>query len=161
MHRTALVVAFALVGAFLAGRLSQAEDAPAKTVAAKRYKIVWAESALDLSHDGGEWIQEVFLPDAKVAADLVFEDRPFDEIKVGMPEGEFRRPRLHAFPADKPRNDLVGLHGGKPSEIEDIQVPADVAQQIIDLAALTRRLQDDGLRLGTVVEQRLGMKRVE
>ena len=94
MTRRALVVLAALAAAFLAGRVSLGGDAPERTVAAKRYKIMWVESSLELAHGGGEWIQELFMPDARVAAGLVFEYRPSEEITTGTPEKDLRRPRL-------------------------------------------------------------------
>jgi hypothetical protein len=161
MNGKVFAVLAAVAAAFIGGRVSLAGDPPEKTVAAKRYKIMWAESGCDLAHGGGDWIQELFLPDAKVIAGLLFEYRPFEEIKPGTPEKDFRRARLYARASDKPRNDLTGLHGEKPSAIEDVQIPADLAKQIVDLAALAKRLEDEGLRLGAEAEKRLGMKRVE
>lgn len=142
MKRATLLLLLLSV-AFLAGRMTFAEEKP-ETVKAKRYSIVYAESALDLTHGGGRWVTEIFLPEAKVAAMLVFE----------YPN----RPVLHAWPAEKPRNDLVGFTGRKPSPIEEIEIPAGLAKEIVALAALTKKQQEETRRLGRSVVEKLGLK---
>lgn len=138
-----------LPAAFLAGRLSFAGDEP-KTVTALRYRILWADSALDLSHGGGQWVQEIYLPDKKVACALVFQYPPATDLaKPG------RRPRLYAYPAERVRNNLTGIEQ-KPSPIERIEIPADIAEEIVRLAELTQRQQRETWRLGEkVAAQRL------
>lgn len=131
-----------LPAAFLAGRLSFAEDQPSpqvKTVRGLRYRILWADSALDLGHGGGQWVQEIYLPEKKVACALVFE-----------PPSCLAKPaaRLYAYPADRPRNDLTGLQNPKPSTIEEVVVPTEVAEEIVRLAELTQKQQREAWRLG-------------
>jgi hypothetical protein len=130
------------------GRLGAADDAKASTVAAKRYRIAWADSALELTHGGGEWVDELFLPDAKLVAGVRFEAAPYPE---GWKPGDAvpaRRARIYAHASDKPRNDLTGFHDPKPSTIDDVAIPADLARRIRDLAALQMRLDDESVALG-------------
>jgi hypothetical protein len=143
MRRTALLLLLLVPAAFLAGRMTLAEEKP-ETVKAKRYAIVYAESALDLSHGGGRWVTEIFLPHAKVGAMLVFES----------PD----RPVLHAWPQEKPHNDCVGLHSSKPSPIEEIEIPASLAKEIVALAELTKKQREETRRLGRSVVKKLGLK---
>lgn len=117
---------------------------PPKTVKALRYSVVYSESGFDLVHGGGRWVQEIFFPDLKVACMLVFDWRDLLAAKGA-------EPRLYAFPADKPRNDLTGLHDAKPSAIEEIEVPAAVADEIRKLAELTKRWEEETWRLGQSV----------
>lgn len=143
--RTWIAVAALLGAAFVAGRLSFAEEEP-KTVKALRYRILWADSALELSHFGGRWVQEIYLPEQKVACALVFEyPQPTDLAKPG------RRPRLYAYPTKRPRNDLTGLKNPKPSPIEEIEIPAAVAEEIVRLVELTRKQQRETWRLGKTI----------
>jgi hypothetical protein len=114
---------------------------PPKTVKALRYTILYAESGLELTHGGGRWVQEIFFPDLKVACMLVPEHRD-------LLAGKAAEPRLHAFAADRPRNDLTGLHDAKPSAIEEIEVPAAVAEEVRKLAELRKRWEDETWRLG-------------
>jgi hypothetical protein len=127
---------------------------PPKTVKALRYSIVYAESGLELSHGGGRWVQEIFFPDMKVACMLVYEYR-----ELGA--GKDAEPRLYAFPADEPRNHLTGIIGNpEPSAIEEIEVPAAVADEIRKLAELTKRQQDETWRLGQSVASEKLMKQL-
>ena len=148
-----IAVAVLLMAAFLAGRLSFAQEAspPKKpaTVKALRYTILWGESALDLSHGGGRWVQEIYFPVEKVACVLVSR-WPTDLAKPA--------PRLYAYRADGPRNHLTGFKQAKPSVIEEIDVPADVAQEILRLAELTERQERETRRLGREIARRGLMK---
>ncbi|MHC4974508.1 MAG: hypothetical protein ACYTG3_19510 [Planctomycetota bacterium] len=138
-----------LPAAFLVGRLSFAQEDSSlpkpHRVKALRYTILWADSAMDLSHGGGRWVQEIYFPQEKVACTLVFQ-APTILAKAA--------PRLYAFPADRPRNDLTGLKNPRPSVIEEIEVPAEVAQEIFKLAELTRRQEREAWRMGKVVAAR-------
>jgi len=117
---------------------------PPKTVKAQRYSIVYAESGCDLIHGGGQWVQEVFFPDLKIACMLVYDSKDFLA-------GKAPQPRLYAFPSDHARNNLTGLHDAKPSAIEEIEVPVEVAEEIKKLAELTKRWEDETWRLGASV----------
>ncbi|HEX5137099.1 MAG TPA: hypothetical protein VFY93_09015 [Planctomycetota bacterium] len=114
---------------------------PPKTVKAQRYAIVYAESGCDLVHGGGRWVQEIYFPDLRIACMLVYQAKD-------LLAGKAAEPRLYAFPADHARNELTGIGNAKPSEIEEIEVPAEVAEEIRKLAELTRRWEDETWRLG-------------
>ncbi len=145
------VVAAILVGGFFVGRISQAGDDCGETVAAKKYRITFAESVCDLIHGGGIPVHGLFLPGAKVAAYLEY------QADYGI-DGAYReRPTLHARGAEKPGNAIPEKEGEQP-KIEDIKIPQDLAKQIDDYAALTKRYQDEGFRLGSEVRTRLGLE---
>jgi hypothetical protein len=154
--RSLLSVAVALA-AFAAGRASLAGDSPAATVKAQRYRIVYAESGCDLVHGGGEWVHEIFLPDAKVAATLVFETRT-KPVVVGKPVEFEEVVHVVVNRADEPRNDLTGFHDPKPSAIEEVDVPADLAAALAAQAALSERFFAEGRRLGADVRTRLRLE---
>jgi hypothetical protein len=147
--------------AFAAGRWSSAEDeappdAPA-TVRAQSYRIVWADSALDLSHGGGRWVHEIFFPDLEVAAAVVFEQVPVEGEELSYES----RPRLHVWRADGPRSDLTGFDGGAarpPAEITVIEVPADLAKAIAAFAELSDRYRAEGSRMGQATATVLGFE---
>lgn len=134
----------------LTGLLAACEPPP-KTVKALRYSIVFAESALELTHGGGRWVEQIYFPDLKVGCTLVYEHR---DLLAGKPA----EPRLHAFPLDRPRNDLTGLENPKPSAIEEIEVPAEVAEEIRKLADLRKQWEDETWRLGQSVASAKLMK---
>jgi hypothetical protein len=142
-------VAALLPAAFLAGRLSFAqEESPRKkpaTVKALRYTILWGESAMDLSHGGGSWVQEIYFPEKKVACVLTF------QLQAGATKPT---PRLHAYPADGARNHLTGFNNAKPSAIEEVDVPAEVAREIFRFADLSMRQERETWRLGREVASR-------
>ncbi len=124
---------------------------PPKTVKALRYAVVFAPSGSDLAHGGGQWVQEIFFPDLKVACMLVFDYRD-------LLSGKGAEPRLYAFATDRPRNDLTGLHDVKPSAIEEIEVPAAVAEEVKKLAELTKQWEAETWRLGQAVASAKLMK---
>ncbi|MHC4137074.1 MAG: hypothetical protein ACYTDU_15560 [Planctomycetota bacterium] len=149
-----------LPAAFMAGRLSFAqEESPPKkpeTVKALRYTILWAESALEITHGGGQWVHEIYFPERKVACVLTFQYPKLTDLS--KPGGGKRRPRLYAYPADRPRNDLTGFENAKPSAIEEVEVPTEVAQEIFRLAELSMRQERETWRLGREVAHRGLMK---
>ncbi len=124
---------------------------PPRTVKALRYSIVYAESSLGLAHGEGQWVQEIFFPDLKVACMLVYEYRE-------LMGGKGTEPRLYAFEADRLRNDLTGLHGAKPSAIEEIEVPVALAEEIRKLAELNTQRERETWRLGQEVAGKLMKK---
>ena len=91
----------------------ETEPAAPRTVRAYRYKVEVYDSALHYSHRMGRWIEEIYFPDHGVVCNVDF-------------GGFFGRPaRLNAF-SSGPRNDSETL--------EEIEVPADLAADIIDMA---------------------------
>ncbi len=161
MWKSALVLSFLVVLAFAWGRWSSAEDKPrepeAKTVRALRYRIVWADSALDLSHGGGRWVHELFFPALKVAATIV----PESEYETGETFEVTTRPRLYVWRTDAPRTDLVGLsvpETDSPPEAEEVLVPAEFVRAIAAFADLTDTYRAQGTKLGARVTEALSLK---
>jgi len=148
MNRSILLLGLLLFAAFVAGRWTQAgEEAPtaaADVVHALRYRIVWVESALELSHGGGRWVHELFFPGAKVTATLVF-DTP---------------PRIYVGRADKPRTDLTGLSKAPPFPAEDVEVPRKLAKAVAAFAELDARYRAEAARLGQDLASTLGLKQI-
>ena len=158
MNRSMLVLGVLLFSAFLAGRWTQAEEeepaAASEAVRALRYRIVWTDSALDLSHGGGRWVHELFFPDTRVTATLVFEHHATDEYPVGFE----RRPRVYVGRSDKARTDLTGLSGVPPQTAEEVQVPRKIAKALAAFADLNDRYRAEGTRLGAEFASALGLK---
>ena len=155
-RRVLALVATVLLVAGLAGFLLLSTDPP--PVKALRYKVLWGESAMELSHGAGQWVEEIYLPDRKVACTLVYEYPA-----LAIPEGKIlpvvrRRPRLYARAADRPRNDLTGFGNTRPSVIEEIEVPGELANYICDLVELEARTERESLRLGREVVAKKLMK---
>jgi hypothetical protein len=141
-----------VIGAFLIGRVGQAGDDGTKTVPATKYRVTYAESVCDYIHGGAIPVHGLFLPDAKVAAHLEYRS------DLGGPDGSYReRPVLHAYPAEKAGEAIPEKEGEQP-KIVNITIPQDLAKQFEDHAALTKRYQDEGFRLGSEVRARLGLE---
>ena len=122
------------------------QNEPHRSVKALRYTILWGESALEITHGGGQWVQEIFFPEKNVACTLVFQ---YPELEEMTKEGGAKlRARLYAFSANGPRNHLTGFKDPKPSAIEKVEVPTDVAKEIFLLAELTMRQERETWRLG-------------
>jgi len=149
--------------AFVAGRLTLAQE-PAgsekpETVRAQRYRIVYAVSGLELGHGGGRWVEELYFPERKVACFQVWEYPPVEEWKTG--ERTPLRPRLIAVGGqEKARNDLTGLEDTVPSEIEEVRVPKDLAEEIFELAELRDRYEKRTLRLGKATADRKVLREI-
>lgn len=158
MNRSMLVLGVLLFSAFLAGRWTQADEekpaAASEAVRALHYRIVWADSALDLSHGGGRWVHEIFFPDTKVTATLVFEHHTTDEDPVGFET----RPRVYVGRSDKARTDLTGLSGAPPQAAEEVQVPRKLGKALAAFADLNDRYRAEGTRLGAEFASTLGLK---
>ena len=157
MNRSLLVLGVLVLAAFLAGRWSLAEEKEPtggdEAVAALRYRIVWADSAMDLSHGGGRWVHELYFPQSKVTATLVFEHLMTDE------EAGFEmRPRVHVGRSDKPRTDLTGLTGAIPQSPEPVLVPAELDKALTAFADLNDRYRAEGARLGAEFASTFGLK---
>lgn len=152
MKPSLFAVAAGVAGAFLLGRVGQAGEDGGKTVAAKKYRINFAESVCDWMHGGGTPVHGLFLPGAKIAAFLEF------RWDFQGPNGAFReRPTLHARAAEK-ADEAIAEKVGEQPKVEDVSIPVDLAKQIEDYVALAKRYQDEGFRLGAEVRTRLGLE---
>jgi hypothetical protein len=128
MKKLMLVLA-AIAATVLASR---AEDAPAP-VKAVRYRVRVVESALEATHGGGTWIEELYFPAKGVVANVENDYNHENGVAV-----------VHAFYGAM-RNKSRELLGGPAMEVptEDVEVPAALAERIFALAELTRRLGDE------------------
>ena len=108
-----LLVLCALLAACASERPAETEPVAQETVRAYRYKVEVYDSPLHYVHRAGRWIEEIYFPDQGVVCNVDF-------------GGFFGGPsRLNAF-SSGPRNGEEAL--------EEIEVPADLAADIIDMA---------------------------
>lgn len=117
----------------------------AETVPAKRYRVFTAESALEMTHGGGTWVEEFWLPDAKVVANVewAWETTP-----------EFREyPRVTAFFSDTRRtwSQTSGLETPFETPTEDVALPKALADRFVALAKAARDLEAERRALGPLL----------
>ncbi len=132
-------------GAPLAGSPPAQEEG---TVRALRYRQLLVEGALDFSRGGGRWHDVLFLPEAGVVCNVVWESET-----VWGKDGsvDFREiPRMHAFHGElqesleaRPQDEEQGRRAP-----EEIRIPAALAREIVALAERTRREREASERLG-------------
>lgn len=148
MNKWVLALGLVVLAAFLIGRwVSTGEETPAASeepVQALRYRIVWADSALDLSHGGGRWVDELYFPASNLTATLVYET----QASTGDPVEFATRPRIYVNHADKPRTDLTGISDEPPQPAVDVQVPAAFARAVAAYAAMDAQGRTESARLG-------------
>jgi hypothetical protein len=119
------------------GTVRAGEDerpAAAKTVKALRYRPKLADSAFEMMHGGGVECDELWFPSRRVVANVTTESG-------ADAEGKFvSRPVMHAFFGDartKQRDHGIGEEKILPTE--EVEVPAEVAERIFELAELTAK----------------------
>jgi len=105
------------------------------TVRALRYRVLVVDSALELVHGGGRWIEELYFPDRGVVANVTSEPDPAAEAGT-------MRWTAHAF-AGPIRNRFADTPGGEEVEhaTEEVRVPRALAEKLFELADLTRKLE--------------------
>jgi hypothetical protein len=120
--------------AIVLAALSLAGAQDAKEVRGLRYRILSVESALEMTHGGGQWIDEIFLPDHGVVCNVV------QEVDPGVKDEVTFRWRMNAFKSPI-RNVFAETIDGKEKEhpTEAVAIPADVAKAILELADVTER----------------------
>ena len=127
--------ALALCGASAAwllrsGYADDAKDAPAKveeTVAAKRYKTwVFVEAGR-----GGMWIEELYFPEKGVCANVEWRLMPEETHALNAFHSPMRN-RYSIHPFDEKQSE---------SPVEDVKVPAALAQAIFETAEFHRQLE--------------------
>ena len=145
-----------LLGAARLGGVGGCGDSTPQTagsVTALEYRILWADSALDLSHGGGRWVDELYFPETNLTATLVDESQPTTHDPL-----EFATlPRVYVGRADRPRTALTGLSDETPPPPTEIQVPAKLAQAVEALAELDARHRAESTRLGRELRAALGL----
>ncbi len=130
--------------------LSWAEESPAttvvqvpETVRALRYRIKIYDSELAVLHNSGRWIQELYFPDQGVVCNVVVDIEATEK-------GELRRyHRMHAFYSPIRNKYRLQFHEKeRTAPTQEVQIPYARAQQIFELAELTRRLRQAERTLG-------------
>ena len=125
--------------------LPAAQSRPgAGPVRAERYRLLVFASGLDVAHGDGQWIDELYLPDHRVVCNVVNE----------MDEHLVEQPRMRAF--DSPiRNVFAETAGGKETvhPTTPVQLPRELADQILALAELTRKQAALSLKAGAAARQ--------
>jgi hypothetical protein len=108
-----------------------------ETVSAQRYRTWVVESAIEASHGGGQWIEELFFPEKGVVANVVWEADPSSKETFAM------RPVLNVFDGGIRNRFKMGLTSEKTTEtpVENVKVSASLARAVFEAADLRRRLE--------------------
>src|SRR5262245_18901325 len=122
------------IGSVEAGEDEKPAAAKPKTVKALRYRLKIVESALEMSHGGGVECDELWFPSRRVVANVTSESG-FD----GDSRKFVTRPVMHAFFGDARNGRDPGAAEEKDLPTEEIEVAADVAERIFELAELTAK----------------------
>lgn len=152
-----LTLSLCLIGCCAPRRARIPAMTAAAPVAAKRYKIQYAESAMDLAHGASQMVDEVFVP-SRSAAVFVVRDWHWSE------DGEMVEEwKAVATTTTEPRSDLTGWNlttkdQNPPSAVTDMVVPPDLARQMQEYAMLTERWKAEGKRLGARLARVLDLK---
>ncbi len=116
------------------------EEAGPQTVRALKYKIFFLQ---DVRSWSGQWGHEIFFPDKGIVFNVTFEFPDFEESDHQL------RPTVHAFPSEIRNRYSLRPHAEQTvAALEEIRVPAELAQEIFDFADLTRRQEEESLRIG-------------
>ncbi len=131
-----------------------------RSVRALRYCVQVFEGALAVTHDHGEWIEELYFPDAGVVCNVVWTMDASPEwrgnpVDLGLPSGarQLLRPRMNAFFGSieerwKRSNPLEAKGVGDMPLVGEVEVPRDLAREISALAESTRRVRETESDLG-------------
>jgi formylglycine-generating enzyme required for sulfatase activity len=137
----------------LAAGVSPAEEPPATDVPeghvrALRYRVFVSGSFFEFNHGSGGWIDEIWLPDYGVAANLVNDFTVHNDLLVD-------RPIANAFYAEKPRNESrEGLRSADAEQpVVEWSIPAELAERIRALADLKKRWEEEREALGAALSQ--------
>ena len=148
-----LVALAAAMGGCRSGTRSSPEPGPVPRAAGRaavpalRYRVWVVEGALEASHGGGKWIEELYFPAQGIVANVVWETTMRTDGKGQFAWDETRA--AHAFHGEM-RNKSSPEWFGTPVEqpTERVEVPNAVAQRIFALADLTRRREQECTSLG-------------
>ncbi len=152
-----LVSSLCLIGCCMRGRPRIPIMAAEHPVRAKQYKILYAQSAMDLTHGASQMVDEVFVPSRRAAVFVVRDWR-------WSQDGNFVEEwRAVATTTTEPRSDLTGWNlitkeQNPPSAVTDIEVSPDLARYMQEYAVLTERWRAEGRRLGARLAKTLDLK---
>jgi hypothetical protein len=131
-----------------------------KTVRALRYRVEVFEGTLGVTHRAGEWIDELYFPDAGVVCNVVWsmDSSPEwmgDPVDLGLPPGvtQYLRPRMNAFfgsMEERRRGSrLLEAKGvGDMPVVLEAEIPEELAREIFALAEANRRVRETSSDLG-------------
>lgn len=145
MQMRACLMAAAVAAAMVATGVP-ADPAPVpangESVKAYRYRVFATESALEFAHGGGRWIEELWFPDRKFAANV--------ETRWN---GGKEEPAVRAFFVERMRNwsQTNGLETEREQPAEEVIVPKDLADRLFALADAARKAEEERVALGPVV----------
>jgi formylglycine-generating enzyme required for sulfatase activity len=111
-------------------------------VKAFRYRVFTAESAMAFTHGGGRWIEELWFPERKLAAN----------VETTWNDGK-EDPVVRAFFCERMRNwsQTSGLETEREQPAEEVTVPRDLADRLFALADAARKAELERVALGPVV----------
>lgn len=134
----------------------------ADTVPAKRYRVPMADSALEWAHGAYTWVEELYLPAQGLVANVRW-NYTWKADASDPTKGDFvTAPHMTAFASAKPRNqyrDLADTTVPRESPLEDIRIPKALADEIVVLADLTRRVDEAKTRLGAAAADAKWLRR--
>jgi len=118
---------------------------PEETVAAIRFRQLIVTGGMDFIHGGGAWHDCIFLPDAKVIAQVVSESPPY----WWKTRDANDYPRLYAYRTDEPPEPSTWPEDAKRQRPpEPVRISRHLADQIIATAEREERRRVEGLELG-------------
>jgi formylglycine-generating enzyme required for sulfatase activity len=137
------LLTWALSSAALAGTATaHPPKRDAEVVKAYRYRVFTAESAMEFTHGGGRWIEELWFPDRKFVAN----------VETTWNDGK-EEPVVRAFFSERMRNwsQTSGLETVREQPAEEVTVPRDLADRLFALADAARRAESERVALGPLV----------
>jgi hypothetical protein len=140
MSRQILHVLVAALLAIAAGCATPPADGPKEPVRALRYRVMVVESALDYSHGGGQWIDELYLPDAGVVCNVVWNLETCANEKGEHVFTGGWVPTMNAFFGSM--EERIGSGSDKSVDPRkppvEITVPSELAERIMHVAEVER-----------------------
>ena len=111
------------------------------TVEAVRFRQLIVKGALDLMHGGGAWHDCLFLPQAHVVVQVVWE---------WSPPGWDRLPRVYAYRGaiEAPTDDAARRELAAQPPPETVRIPRDLADRFVELARIEEERRAAGFELG-------------
>lgn len=123
-----------------------AADAP---VRAQRYRTWVYSDALEMTHGGGHWVEELFFPAEGVVANVQWDlDMTVDPWVW--------RPTMNVFRATKARNSFrKGFHdeADTVTPVEEVLVPAALVRSVLDAVSLRERYESAQRSLGDALSK--------
>lgn len=119
---------------------------PDATVPALRFRQFLSNGAMDFSHGGGAWYDCLFLPDAGVVAQVIWERDPAQPLGPERPRMYVYRSTLEAARQPPYRGENAPAARRDP---EPLRIPREFAARIVALADDTAELHARSLQLAS------------